>query len=119
MTATLSAPASSTRAALNGHGPTIYLRQQLLFGRREPPMDSPATPATPLAASRSTTGAALADATRLGAGHLTATDLDRRVAFSEQSIGLRLHRRADGVAALGTGAEDVVVLHESRDARRA
>jgi catechol 2,3-dioxygenase len=68
---------------------------------------------------RSTTGAALADATRLGAVHLTVTDLDRSVAYYEDAIGLRLHRRDGRVAALGAGAEDVVVLHEDAAARRA
>jgi catechol 2,3-dioxygenase len=82
-------------------------------------MESPAAPATPVAASRSTTGAALADDTRLGAAHLIVTDLDRSIAYYEQAIGLQLHRREGTVAALGTGAEDVLVLHENRDARRA
>ncbi|HEX2104704.1 MAG TPA: VOC family protein [Solirubrobacteraceae bacterium] len=68
---------------------------------------------------RSTTGAALADATRLGAVHLTVTDLDRSVAYYGDAIGLRLHRRDGRVAALGAGAEDVVVLHEDAAARRA
>jgi catechol-2,3-dioxygenase len=31
---------------------------------------------------------------RLGAVHLTVSDLDRSIAFYEGSIGLRLHRRA-------------------------
>jgi len=49
---------------------------------------------------------------RLGATHLTVTDLDRSIAFYQDAIGLRVHRRDDGVAALGTGAEDVLVLTE-------
>ena len=69
--------------------------------------------------SRSTTGAALADATRLGAVHLTVTDLDRSLPFYEDAIGLQVHRRAGGVAALGAGAEDLVVLHEEPSARPA
>ena len=33
---------------------------------------------------------------RLGAVHLTVSDLDRSIAFYEDAIGLRLHRREDG-----------------------
>jgi catechol 2,3-dioxygenase len=66
----------------------------------------------PATAPRSTTGAALADATRLGAVHLTVTNLDRSLAFYEEAIGLQVHRRDGAAAALGAGAEDVVVLHE-------
>jgi catechol 2,3-dioxygenase len=58
-------------------------------------------------------------ALRLGAVHLTVTDLDRSVGFYESAIGLRLHRREDGRAALGAGGEDLLVLVEDRDARRA
>src|SRR5215210_2597096 len=74
---------------------------------------------TTTASSRSTTGAALADATRLGAVHLTVTDLDRSLAYYEDAIGLQVHRRDGAVAALGAGAEDLVVLHEDRAARPA
>ena len=63
--------------------------------------------------------ALLADATRLGAVHLTVTDLDRSVAFYQDAIGLRLHRREDPVAAMGAGGEDLVVLVEEQNARRA
>ena len=61
----------------------------------------------------------LADATRLGAVHLTVTDLDRSVAFYQDAIGLRLHRREDPVAAMGAGGEDLVVLVEEQAARPA
>jgi catechol 2,3-dioxygenase len=54
---------------------------------------------------------------RLGPVHLTVTDLDRSVPFYEDSIGLRLHRREDGTAALGAGEDDLLVLHERRGAR--
>ena len=56
---------------------------------------------------------------RLGAVHLTVSDLDRSVAFYEEEIGLRLHHRADGVATMGVGEEDLLVLHEEPGARRA
>jgi catechol 2,3-dioxygenase len=81
----------------------------------------------PILWEMSTTGTAhpttaptpLADATRLGAVHLTVTDLDRSVGFYQDAIGLRLHRREDHVAAMGAGGEDLVVLAEAQAARRA
>ncbi len=56
---------------------------------------------------------------RLGAVHLTVTGLDRALAFYEDAIGLMVHRRDDGAAALGAGGEDLLVLHEEPGARRA
>ena len=56
---------------------------------------------------------------RLGAVHLTVTDLDRSVAFYEEAIGLRLHRREGGEAAMGVGEEDLLVLYEYPNARHA
>lgn len=56
---------------------------------------------------------------RLGAVHLTVSDLDRSVAFYEEAIGLRLHRREGAVAAMGVGEEDLILLYEERGARRA
>ena len=56
---------------------------------------------------------------RLGAVHLTVTDLDRSISFYEDAIGLRLHRRTDPVAGMGVGGEDLLVLHEEPAARRA
>jgi catechol 2,3-dioxygenase len=61
----------------------------------------------------------LAPGTRMGPVELTVTDLDRSVPFYEDSIGLRLHRREGGTAALGAGGEDLVVLAEEPAARRA
>jgi catechol 2,3-dioxygenase len=54
-------------------------------------------------------------ALRLGAVHLTVTDLDRSVRWYETALGLTLRRRDDGEAELG----GVVVLHEDPDARPA
>ena len=72
--------------------------------------DSATTPAT----------APLLPATlRLGPVHLTVTDLDRSIAFYQDAIGLRVHRREDAVAALGAGDEDLLVLVEEPQARRA
>jgi catechol 2,3-dioxygenase len=56
---------------------------------------------------------------RVGAVELTVTDLDRSVGFYESAIGLRLHRREDGRAALGAGGEDLLVLVEDANARPA
>src|SRR5829696_7497833 len=56
---------------------------------------------------------------RLGAVHLTVTDLDRSVALYEKAIGLRLHRREDSLAVMGAGEEDLLVLYEEPGARRA
>ncbi len=56
---------------------------------------------------------------RVGTVELTVTDLDRSVDFYESAIGLRLHRREDGRAALGAGGEDLLVLVEDASARRA
>jgi catechol 2,3-dioxygenase len=61
----------------------------------------------------------LAPETRLGAVELTVTDLERSVSFYEDAIGLRLHRREDGTAALGAGGEDLLVLAEEPGARPA
>jgi catechol 2,3-dioxygenase len=63
--------------------------------------------------------ARLGETTRLGAVALTVTDLDRSIAFYQDAIGLRVHRREDGLAALGAGLEDLVVLHEDPAARPA
>lgn len=55
---------------------------------------------------------------RLGPVHLTVSDLERSIPYYEDAIGLRLHRREDGVAAMGVGEEDLIVLHEAPGAPR-
>ena len=74
---------------------------------------------TATAPNASSTGAALADATRLGEVHLTVTSLDASVTFYQDALGLRLHSREDPVATMGAGSEDLIVLHEQPAARRA
>ena len=69
--------------------------------------------------SETATTPALPAALRLGAVHLTVTDLDRSIGFYQDAIGLRVHHREDPVAALGAGGEDLLVLHEEPSARRA
>jgi catechol 2,3-dioxygenase len=71
-------------------------------------METPETLTDPAAAR-------LPDATRLGAVHLTVTDLARSVAFYERVIGLAANDARDGQARIG----DVLVLHEEPSARPA
>ena len=66
-----------------------------------------------------TSAPVLPAALRMGAVELTVTDLDRSVHFYETAIGLRLHGREGDRAALGAGGEDLLVLVEDPDARRA
>ena len=66
-----------------------------------------------------TAAPALPAALRLGAVHLTVTDLDRSVAFYQDAIGLQQHSRDGDAAALGAGGEDLLVLHEAPFARPA
>jgi catechol 2,3-dioxygenase len=55
---------------------------------------------------------------RLGAVHLTVTDLDRSVAWYQAALGLRVHRHDVESAALGDGGEEVLVLHEDSTAKQ-
>ena len=54
---------------------------------------------------------------RLGAVHLTVTELDRSVAWYQHALGLRVREHGPSAAELGDGAETVVVLHEDAQAR--
>lgn len=56
---------------------------------------------------------------RMGAVHLTVADLARSLAYYEQAIGLRAHQRDDGVARLGAGGDDLLVLTEQPGAQSA
>src|SRR5215208_5569735 len=58
----------------------------------------------------------LPDNLRLGPVDLTVRDLDRAVAWYQQSLGLRVHRQDTGVAELGDGTETTVILHEDSQA---
>ena len=69
---------------------------------------------------RATTSVRILPSTlRLGAVHLTVSDLDRTASWYQDAVGLRVHDRAAASAALGAGAEALVVLHEQPGARRA
>ena len=61
----------------------------------------------------------LPETLRLGAVHLTVSDLDRSVAFYEEALGLRLHRKEGELAAMGVGEEDLLLLYEEPNMRRA
>jgi catechol 2,3-dioxygenase len=74
---------------------------------------------SPRAVSGQRTPQVLPATLRLGAVHLTVADLDRSIAWYERALGLRVHRRDDGQAELGDGAEAVVVVHEDPQARPA
>ncbi len=62
----------------------------------------------------STPAAILPATLRLGPVHLTVSDLDRSAGFYQDSLGLPVSRREDGLAVLG---EELVVLHEQPGAR--
>jgi catechol 2,3-dioxygenase len=71
-----------------------------------------------VAAGRSAHGA-IADATTVGAVHLTVSDLDRSIDYYRQAIGLEVLRRADGSASLGAGTTELLRLDELPGARPA
>lgn len=50
---------------------------------------------------------------------LTVANLDASLAFYQQRVGLRLHRRDGGAAFLGAGGPDLLRLTEKRGARKA
>jgi len=52
----------------------------------------------------------------MGAVHLAVADLDRSLAYYDERLGLRVHRRENGSAALGTGGADLLVLREQHGA---
>jgi catechol 2,3-dioxygenase len=52
-------------------------------------------------------------ATRIGAVHLTIRDLDRSIRFYETHLGFTLRRRDAGIARLGAGGSDLLVLTQS------
>lgn len=56
--------------------------------------------------------AVLPSTLRLGPVDLTVTDLERAVGFYSGALGLRERRRRDGVAVMGTDADDLLALAE-------
>ena len=69
------------------------------------------------ASTHSSTGRVIAPATRMGAVHLTVSQLERSLDYWQRQIGLRVHRREGRTAALGTGGEDLVLLYEEPGAQ--
>src|SRR5215208_1956606 len=61
----------------------------------------------------------ISPAARMGAVHLTVSDLARSVDYYERVLGLQVHSRANGNAALGAGGEDLLVLYEEQGAEPA
>jgi catechol 2,3-dioxygenase len=61
-------------------------------------------------------GSGIDPAARIGSVTLVVSDLRRALAFYAGVLGLWMHRVDDGVAALGAGEEDLVVLVEDREA---
>src|SRR5690242_1231496 len=61
----------------------------------------------------------IAPATRMGAVHLTVSDLGRSLAYYERAIGLQVHGRDNGSARLGAGGEDLLALYEQPGAEPA
>jgi catechol 2,3-dioxygenase len=56
--------------------------------------------------------------TRLGAVHLMVSDLGRSLSFYQGVLGFQLRERQAGVAHLGAGGDDLLVLTEQPGARR-
>jgi len=54
----------------------------------------------------------------MGYVYLTVANLERQIEFYRQYIGLKLHWRKDATAGLGAGGEDLLLMTESRGARR-
>ena len=91
------------------------------MGRRNLPMPNAADRLDTVAMSLDETkpaapAAALPRTLRLGAVHLTVSDLDRSVAWYQRSLGLRVHAHDVARAELGDGVETVVILHEDPQA---
>jgi catechol 2,3-dioxygenase len=59
----------------------------------------------------------LAPSTTVGAVHLTVADLDRSLDYYANAVGLRARERANRTAFLGSGGDDLLVLHEEPGAR--
>jgi catechol 2,3-dioxygenase len=56
--------------------------------------------------------------TRIGAVHLTISDLRRSVRFYETHLGFAVHRRDDRTAWLGAGGSDLLILSQCENAPR-
>lgn len=79
---------------------------------------TPGMDATPADMRSIAAGGRLDPRTTLDHVHLTVHDLEREVAFYREVLGLQVHRREAGYAALGAGRHDLLRLTERRDAPR-
>src|SRR5436190_14745272 len=61
----------------------------------------------------------IAPATRMGAVHLTVSDVARSLDYYQRVLGLQVHNRENGTARLGAGGEDLLVLYEQPGAEPA
>ena len=61
----------------------------------------------------------IAPATRMGAVHLTVSDLSRSLDYYQRVLGLQVRDRENGTAYLGAGGEDLLVLYEEPGAEPA
>jgi catechol 2,3-dioxygenase len=77
---------------------------------------TPRDPEEATAATVPTVGQ-ISSATRMGAVHLTVSDLERSLGYYESVIGLSVRERAGDRAMLGAGGEDLLVLVEQPGAR--
>ena len=59
----------------------------------------------------------IAPDTTVGAVHLTVADLDRSLDYYRNAIGLEAREREDGVARVGAGGHDLLVLYEEPGAK--
>jgi catechol 2,3-dioxygenase len=61
----------------------------------------------------------IAAATRMGAVHLTVSNLGRSLDYYQRALALQVHERDNGTARLGAGGGDLLVLHEEAGAEPA
>jgi catechol 2,3-dioxygenase len=61
----------------------------------------------------------IAAATRMGAVHLTVSDLARSLDYYQRILGLQVRERENGIAHLGTDDQDLLVLYEEPGAEPA
>lgn len=73
---------------------------------------------TAVQAARTGTVESIHPNTTLGKVQLTVSDLERSLAFYQNSLGFTVQRQGAGTAALGGGGAELVVLTEQKGARR-
>lgn len=66
----------------------------------------------------STPQIAIDSRTTVGTVALTVRDLARSLTFYQEALGLKIHQQSDKVAHLGTGGDDLLILHENPTAKR-